>query len=336
MVLRWTAAAASLLLVTCSYGWGALGHRQIADIAWTQLNHNAKVQIAKILMAGDSVSGRDGDRAFSVPKQEITDSFLEQTVRPAFDEAATWCDDIKGGKSSLFEDRITKDNAASPGVNPDSGGEDVRCKSWHYYDKPIAADPAAHPARDSNAIRAIGLEEKNLEADAKSADPDRTDEVYALYWVEHLIGDLHQPLHCVSSFMLDPKGDAGGNGFRLGAAPGSTRRGGNLHSYWDSGIDHAIAADPKLGKEATVEQVSAAWTADKSYLPSAADVRNLDPMAWVDAGWKLAQSVVYKGVQPEVAPDAKYAATQADVCKRLALLAGFRLAAYLNNVLGSR
>jgi len=336
MIARISLAAGSLCLVACSYGWGAVGHRQIADIAWTRLNHNAKVQIAQILMAGDTVTGRDRNQAFSVPKQEVTDAFLEQTVRPAFDDAANWCDAIKGGTSAIFEARITKDNADSPGVHPDQGGEDTRCKSWHYFDKPIATDPAAHPARDSNAIRAIGLEEQILESEGKKGDLDRSDEVYALYWIEHLFGDLHQPLHCVSSFMIDPKGDAGGNGFRLASDEGSGRRGMNLHAYWDSGIDHAIDADPKLGDSATVEQVSAAWTADRSYLPSKKDANNLDPKSWIDAGFGLANKVVYKSIEPNTAPSPAYTAKQVDTCKRLALLAGFRLAAYLNKVLGKR
>jgi hypothetical protein len=52
-----------------------------------------------------------------------------------------------------------------------------------------------------------------------------------LCWVMHLIGDIHQPLHCVSLFSEQfPKGDHGGNDalYRLGA-----RRIIKLHPFWD-------------------------------------------------------------------------------------------------------
>lgn len=50
--------------------------------------------------------------------------------------------------------------------------------------------------------------------------------------LEHLIGDLHQPLHAMDGFsQVHPHGDRGGNLFRIRKTP----TGGNLHRYWDSG-----------------------------------------------------------------------------------------------------
>jgi hypothetical protein len=326
------------LIAVSAQAWGPMGHRQVADIAWSQLKHETKVAIAKILMAGDTVTARGKEQAFSIPNQEITNAFLEQTVRPIFDESANWCDVIKGGKSALFEDRIVTDNANSPGVHPPAtgnAGEDTRCKSWHYYDKPIAKDPAGHEARESNAIRALGMEEEILAKEANATSPDRKNQAYALYWIEHLFGDLHQPLHCTSNFLLDDKGDAGGNTFKLGI-PSPYGNGGtwNLHGYWDSGIDHAIAADANLTGKSAPADVTAAWLTEKVYLPSKSDFQDLNVPGWIDRGWKLAQSNVYKGLEPGGIPDKTYETQHADLCKRQALLAGFRLAEYLNKTLG--
>src|SRR4051812_33143752 len=110
------------LATASAQAWGPVGHRQIADIAWAKLTRPTKVAIAKILMTGDTVAVRGKDQVYSVPNQEITDSFLEQTVRPIFDESANWCDAIKGGKSKLFEARIDADNVNSPGVHPPATG----------------------------------------------------------------------------------------------------------------------------------------------------------------------------------------------------------------------
>ena len=57
--------------------------------------------------------------------------------------------------------------------------------------------------------------------------------VDALSWLIHLIGDIHQPLHCVTHITSQhpaPEGDRGGNSFKLKGTPN------NLHSVWDSSV----------------------------------------------------------------------------------------------------
>ena len=62
--------------------------------------------------------------------------------------------------------------------------------------------------------------------------PDENDaKSYALRLLIHYVGDIHQPLHATSR--LDdkyPKGDAGGNFFKLPSEKSVT----NLHAAWDS------------------------------------------------------------------------------------------------------
>src|SRR5690349_463271 len=104
MRIRLPIFLASLAAVSAQ-AWGPVGHRQIADIAWSQLTPKAKRAVARILMSGDTVGGRNS-LVFSVTNQAITDDFLENTVRPVFDDAANWADAIKGGKSERFDGRI--------------------------------------------------------------------------------------------------------------------------------------------------------------------------------------------------------------------------------------
>ena len=56
----------------------------------------------------------------------------------------------------------------------------------------------------------------------------------------HLIGDMHQPLHCAglcgaAPYASLPTGDAGGNFIHLTTA--TSTRGSALHSYWDGGAN---------------------------------------------------------------------------------------------------
>jgi hypothetical protein len=339
MIFKRTLVLAIAAVSAVASAWNANGHKQIADIAWTRLSRNAKVEIAKMFIVGDSVGRGAVIDVYMVPAPGpggFSDEYLEKTVRPVFRNAATWADDIKGGNSSNFDARIEADNAASPGVHPPEGGsrrgEDNRCKTWHYYDDPINApgDNTPHPARESNAVRALGIVRPDFESQEKSAAPDRKEQVYDLFWIEHLFGDLTQPLHCSESYVLNPKGDAGGNGF-MTMAPNEYRPGSpeNLHSYWDAGIDHAIAADSRLGAGADIEKVTITWLAD----PAPRGAKNLDPMAWVREGHELAIKFVYDDLKPMGVPDETYNKNQDELCEKQAVLAGERLANYLNRVL---
>jgi hypothetical protein len=56
---------------------------------------------------------------------------------------------------------------------------------------------------------------------------------YALRLLIHLVGDMHQPLHCMSRIDDQyPQGDKGGNAFKLPNHYSAD----NLHSVWDSVI----------------------------------------------------------------------------------------------------
>ncbi len=58
----------------------------------------------------------------------------------------------------------------------------------------------------------------------------------ALAWFEHLVGDVHQPLHVTARITaFEQKGDAGGNGFCLGKTHpvGAHECSANLHALWD-------------------------------------------------------------------------------------------------------
>ena len=65
------------------------------------------------------------------------------------------------------------------------------------------------------------------------------DQAAALSWIIHLVGDIQQPLHCVTlvnATYPKPQGDRGGNLFFVSVA-GNTI---NLHSFWDSLPGHSL------------------------------------------------------------------------------------------------
>ena len=61
----------------------------------------------------------------------------------------------------------------------------------------------------------------------KSEETTDMDKAILLCWLFHLVGDIHQPLHCSAMFTprLFSEGDRGGNSIKVGKY--------NLHSTWD-------------------------------------------------------------------------------------------------------
>ncbi len=70
-------------------------------------------------------------------------------------------------------------------------------------------------------------------ANQSKSDDSNVQKSYALRFIIHYIGDIHQPLHMVEKVNKEnPKGDSGGNSFDI-AKKGEVS---NLHSLWDSAI----------------------------------------------------------------------------------------------------
>jgi hypothetical protein len=160
-----------------------------------------------------------------------------------------------------------------------------------------------------------------------------------LCWVEHLTGDIHQPLHAVSEFSKQyPTGDRGGNS-QIVQNPGDIIIGAptlNLHTFWDDieGLSMDPAVIRQIADRIEKEHPIADW---KDNLPVG------DVHGWAEESLVLAKSDVYLNgklahatqdevsINPDLAPPLpngyeKNAVTVAD--QRIAQ-AGYRLAALL-------
>jgi len=287
---------------------------EVAAVAFRKLTPASKKRIAALLRRNPSyanwiVGARKVDRD-----------------RVAFLRAATWADAIKS-------DRAYKDDEqGDPTAAQNLGYGDLRRhKYWHYVDRPFSSDgtPLVE-ARTPNAATQIALFRAVLAA------PGGDDGVksYDLTWLLHLVGDVHQPLHCVSRFDRDtPGGDDGGNKVKItgNTAPAICEDPrycpfgppGELHAFYDvlTGQSYGIGA---------VETAAAA-------LPQArpARARVVDEAAWIDEGVELARSRIYvapigAGAGPFTI-DAAYQRAAATLARERISLAGARLASLLND-----
>ncbi len=197
--------------------------------------------------------------------------------------------------------------------------------TWHYTNQPLLAGSSKAPPPPP-----FGLDWALEQAQRTVGNPTAPElaRAFMLRALIHLVGDAHQPLHCVSRYSAArPEGDRGGNDFVL---PDPELH--NLHRLWDAtggalpadvlGTDWAAAVAPLAHK------VRAAHPRDK--LP---EVGGLEVAGWLDESYALAVTVAYAGIEEGAAPTLEYLErVQAVALERLAL-AGYRLADLLERLL---
>ncbi|HEY2016214.1 MAG TPA: S1/P1 nuclease [Bryobacteraceae bacterium] len=187
---------------------------------------------------------------------------------------------------------------------------------WHYIDIPIEKshlDMTRDCAKGDCVIAKIPEMRKTLQDPAATAIQKRE----ALMFLVHMVGDMHQPLHC------SDHEDRGGNSVRVIFFDKQS----NLHSVWDSGLIGRLPNEEELFPELsrTAAQHAKKW--------SKGTVEG-----WAEQSHKVAQKLVY-GKLPKVADgtpvplDATYE-TLADPAIKLQIeRAGDRLAKVLNETL---
>ena len=302
----------SLVAVTSALGlampaeaWNYSGHKIVAEIAYGRLTPQTRARVDDLIRMHPDYAGLLTKGAPADPAAR---------VRYAFVVAAGWPDFIRDVDSRFYDD--------FPGSQPTPllpGFPDMmRHRAWHFYDIPLSGDGT--PAVEQPPPNLI-TELRRMLTEIAAADPARA--AYDLPWVEHLVGEAHQPLHATSRFLKSqPKGDQGGN--LVIVQPGRS-----LHSLWDDAPaprDLSYEDIARYAREITTE-----YPAD--------DLGSLDPMEWIMESFELDKSVVYTfGLEtgskehPLELP-ADYEQKAKGVARQRVALAGYRLAAVLNRIL---
>jgi S1/P1 Nuclease len=285
------ALAASMVPSRPALAWGDEGHKVVALVAQAYLEPAARKRVAALLAAD-------------------TDTLTAHDIAAE----ATWADKYR---------------------DANEGGARARTREWHFVDIELSApslDQACfgHPPVPPGALASNGpahdcVVDKVREFAAELAGPGTPPEeqVVALKFLLHLVGDVYQPLHASDDH------DRGGNDKRV-SAPGF--RAGNLHHYWDTEFVNQLGPDPQgvasdLIESITQDQVSA-WSRG-------------GPADWAQESFALARDDAY-GQLPQptargsirLSDDYVTMATQ-DVATQLGK-AGVRLAMVLNQALGPK
>jgi hypothetical protein len=318
---------ALLVPPTAAAAWNNTGHMAVALIAYRELRPATRARLLELLKshpaadtwkAPEGISGLEAE-AFVVLK------------------AATWPDFIRDPANPGHEDHRSED---------------------HYVNLPVPVPkefPVPAKASREAALAGPGILRRlnscvKTIRDPKAAPVERAKE---LSWLLHLVGDVHQPLHCAAQFSAKfPDGDRGGNDVIVAPETGVvlSRPEGDvkspvptLHACWDR----------ILG---TAEDVSAVHeVAYRCLRTTRADLRGMLKMtefnAWVEEGANLAADFAYgkafefystteasnllvaKGTLSVPALPPEYVRSARDVAERRVALAGYRLADLLEAIL---
>lgn len=309
IVLVWLTAASR-----CN-AWNSTGHEIVAQIAYDHMSPQTKAVIIGILrghprlnedLLHDELRAKDDDLAM-------------------FLRAATWPDMIR--------------YPAHPMNRTEHHGR------WHYVDFPYETegvtapqpvlewDGSSDPANLVQAMQKAMTELKNPKtpADRKGID---------ICWVEHLVGDIHQPLHATSWYSkVYPSGDQGGNLVVIRNADNIVI---NLHSYWDSieGMSMDPAQIRKIADRIELEHPP------ESLKDKTADLSVVD---WAHESYEIAKPAAYldgslphgvrvpASTQPSDGPPLPpgYGQTALTVADERIALAGYRLAKVLQGIAGN-
>jgi hypothetical protein len=298
-----TAILAAVLLSTSNVlAWDGEGHMQVAEIAWTHLTTASRARVSDLLELNPNYHTWIA-RVPPAKRRQV-----------AFVRAATWPDFIKTATGYTND---TDTPPPGPASSRNIGYSDhLQHRYWHFIDTPFSTDGTApvQPAAP-NAKTQIEL----FTAAISSADASDDIKSYDLVWLEHLVGDVHQPLHATSRFSADlPRGDRGGNSVALCARPCRNE----LHAFWDNVLG--------TGKS----PAAAIRAADKLAAPPAAGAAIADDRVWIAESFEAAQQFVYASpVGPGAGPyalDAAYKLRAKTEAKARIELAGVRLANLIN------
>jgi hypothetical protein len=149
----------------------------------------------------------------------------------------------------------------------------------------------------------------------------------ALAWFEHLVGDVHAPLHVSARITgYEPRGDHGGNDFclRKTHAFGAHHCSTNLHEVWD----HILVSQ----RGTHSEEVIAADLQARHGKPLFIGLGNYE--GWARESYKLVTTKVYPPTLfRRVKPTAAYYSTALKEAEARMALAGYRLGEALNALL---
>ena len=303
----WAILTFAMALPAAVHAWDNMGHAMVARLAWERLDRDQQKILVELLKEAPS----DALLYQLYPDYRMEEKELDRIF---FELAASWPDRARE-LEKYHRDR------------------------WHYVNRFWEQPDPALPPRDRWDLVAppenIVSQLYRLERQLKDATRPKADRAIDLAWLLHLVGDVHQPLHCSSRVTKrrgERSGDRGGNQFGLAGVPGN-----DLHGFWDGILRVARPQRDDENYPQWLTRLSdevrpgSAQSELEFVLP--ARLRPRDYQAWADEGHLLAKTVCYPvDLKRGRAPRRHHIEEAYEIARRRMYLAAVRLAEVLEAV----
>jgi hypothetical protein len=304
------AVAITLFAVLNSFAWDDVGHKITAYIAWQQMTPDVRARVIKILLAAPEDAQLS---TFYMPYGSRTDTARK---RDFFMIAATWPDIIR---DRAFDTRYKK----------------YHHSNWHYSDTLwTIQNGKVEILQGPSDSGGLAMEKIADFIKLAQSDANDTDKAIAIAWLEHLIGDIHQPLHASGRVTdLEPKGDQGANLFLLTPKDTPRQSQENLHWFWDNIIVRNI---PNTTDASDAEYISpiAKDIMDKySFAKMQSRLAIDNPQQWKKESFEIASTEIYSpDLKRFEMPSSSYKKKALKISEERLALAGYRMAALFNKL----
>jgi hypothetical protein len=316
------------LFTSGAAAWHGPGHMTVAKIAYDELK-SANPQVLATI--GDLLKKHPHYCEF-LSKNRPDNVNLDEWV---FVQAATWPDWVRPPKHPTPHQQEIADKYNHP--------------PWHFVNSPFVIPPdqakeqefqpkaSSDPDAPTNILEAIAFHKAVL-TKAGATDEDKA---VSICWLLHLLGDIHQPLHCamlVSKEFRPPEWDEGGN--LLLVIPFGGTQVTNLHSYWDSLV---LRDNPDYAAvDSAAQNIRHSPKYTRQALPDLNKTKTTD---WAQESLDLAKKYAYQDGNIKIvtgredhppldvpALDEAYGKCANDVAEKRMALAGYRLADELRTI----
>lgn len=289
-----------------SYGWSQAGHILIAQIAYDQLSLDKQKKVnelAQIIFSELS----EKQKAQLNSKYPTAVVFAKVAAQPD-----QW-NGISLGTVFLRFHALVPTNLLPL--------RDGSTATWHYIDTPFPQNRGCTLSADKNVEWAI----TNLEI-AFAADKLDSSKAVEMVFLEHYIGDIHEPLHTITNVTDSCAGDRGGNNFCLKQNQ-NLKCTKNLHTLWDGALGFLQPGQDINNVASELEKLY-----PSTQFTNELNLENVD--MWKNAS--ILDDVPFIYNTPEYAePSVIYYQNGQAIAKRQMALAGYRLGKELNALLSN-
>lgn len=282
-----------LLFPSPTFCWWTVGHEIVAQIAHNMVKPEVRKKIDDISKSLDEY----------------------QPPESSFIQSAAWLDEIKQGtQAHLYA-------------------------TWHFKDKPYdpenilsqeAKESIEEQSKHANIVWAL----QNLkESFLQKKDMGKLEQMFNLRMLIHLVGDIHQPFHCVNRYSSQhPHGDKGGNLMHVTFNKEKI----NVHALWDDAFKQfsKIAHPPTADDLQKIKDVAQKLTQENNrskMLESSTEFQD-----WLNDGYDIATNFGYVDIEEDKPICEEYEEMGKKITRVRLAYAGYHLADILNEIFADK